>query len=450
MSVITDSLRDIYRIGPGPSSSHTLGPMRAAGMFLTSLKALVSEDLARGKRVRATFFGSLAATGYGHASHLAVIAGLTGQEPETCPPDLLPSLDDPEATHALPLPTNLTVSLADVLFDPSRTLLPHPNTLVLELLSEAGDVLFAREFASVGGGFLDWPGKPEPPTGDVVHPFSTMTELKALLKAKDLRLHECLLQNEEALTGLSRPEILARLDRVLAVMEEAVTRGLAAEGLLPGELKLHRKARALLARSAMAPKAERFLLELSAAALAVAEENAAGHVIVTAPTAGAAGVLPAVVHVLRRFGNISRENIRNGLVAAGAVAMLARKNASISGAALGCQAETGVASAMAAALAAYASGHRFLTTENAAESALEHHLGLVCDPVRGYVQIPCIERNSMAAVKAYNAYLIAAAVPPERHLVDLDRAIRAMQAIGDDMHVKYKETGLGGLADWRN
>ncbi len=450
-NAIRTSLFELFKIGPGPSSSHTMGPMRAAGMFLAEARALPGDLRARAARVTVRLYGSLAATGRGHATDRAVAAGLLGFVPEDCPPDVLTRLDlSPRACHAMELGDGrVPFGPADIDFDELTQVKGHPNTMDFILYDELDAELLRRRYASPGGGFVDDGSAHETERPLPPYPYASMAGLRAALEASGLPLHELLLANESALTGESVARIEERLNHIKEVMLDCTVRGLAASGPLPGPIGLFRKAGDIMARTRKRRhNAEKFMLTISAFALAASEENAAGHVIVTAPTAGAAGVVPAVLRVCKEIKKLPRRVLRQGLIAAGAVGMLARHQASISGAEVGCQGEVGVASAMAAALAAAAHGLGAGAVENAAESALEHHLGLVCDPVKGYVQIPCIERNSMGAIKAYNAYLLASAVPAGHHVVSLDRALLAMRDIGRDISPKYRETARGGLAEW--
>ncbi|WP_029897790.1 L-serine ammonia-lyase [Desulfohalovibrio reitneri] len=449
MQPIRTGIFDLFTIGPGPSSSHTIGPMRAGHRFLQVLRGLDGDALARATGVTARLFGSLSATGRGHGTDRALVAGLLGHRPEEVEQAFLEELAmHPSQPRRIPLEgADLTVSVDGVVFGAVEGH-GHPcsNTLVLTLDGPDGPLL-ERTYHSVGGGSVTSPDEPEEAAGDPAYPYADMDGLKAHIQATGQRLHRIILDNEAAITGRSEAEVLGELDRIMEAMRQSVERGLAEEGVLPGELRLARKAPELYRRGrAAAPASDRFLHQLNAYAFAVAEENAAGHVVVTAPTSGSAGVIPAVLHALREHLDIPREALREGMLAAAAVGFLAKNNASIAGAEVGCQGEIGVASAMAAALIAYARGHNYRVAENAAETALEHHLGLTCDPVGGYVQIPCIERNAMGAVKAYNAALIATIQNPDKHKVNLDRCIRAMAATGRDLHAKYRETSLGGLA----
>ncbi|MHC1712279.1 MAG: L-serine ammonia-lyase [Solidesulfovibrio sp.] len=451
MRPIITSVLEIFKIGPGPSSSHTIGPMLAVREFVGMAGQLDPELLDRAQAIEITLYGSLAATGRGHGTVRAVLAGLLGHSPETCPPDILDAMAA-FGTGAIHL-GHKEIAIAEdaVVFGPPDLAMPHPNTISLKLLDASGATLFEQEAYSVGGGFIEWKGRepevrPAPP-----YPFSTMKELRAVMTETGLSLPQLMLANEAALTKASPQDIGAKLERIMMVMEDTVERGLVAEGPLPGPLGLNRKAKALFTRYRQDPEMrDRPIQALCSCAFAGSEENASGHTIVTAPTAGASGVLPAVLYVTKNLhptAGVFRKDLREALLAAAVVGMLAKHNASVSGAEVGCQGEVGVASAMAAAFLAQVHGHPAQVIENAAETALEHHLGLTCDPVQGYVQIPCIERNAMGAVKAYAAYLIAAAEVPGHHMVGLDQTIKAMADTGRDMCPKYKETAQGGLAE---
>lgn len=464
------TLGEFFTIGPGPSSSHTIAPMRAGNDFVRCCRALPPESSARITRLHVELLGSLSATGRGHGTDAAVLAGLLGHEPEQCDPAILPALAarrearhvcvlagsprDTEADEATEWcgeraarPGRVSVGFADISFGPVFHDAPHGNTLRFSALDQTGGLVFGKEYYSVGGGFLQWRGWRPPERGVPAHPYASMRELRAQLVASGLTLHELVLENEMSITGLERPAILARLDAVMETMCESVRRGLGAGGTLPGSLGVWRKAGDILERSSALPlPADALLGRLNAYAFAVAEENAAGGTVVTAPTCGSAGVMPALLHAMRHDMRIGERALREGLLASAAVGMLAKHNAGIAGAEVGCQGEIGVASAMTAALLAHARGHAAPVVENAAEIALEHHLGLTCDPVGGYVQIPCIERNAVGAIKAYNSMLIATCEDHSRHRVSLDAAISAMGEIGREMNAKFKETSQGGLA----
>ena len=447
---IATSLFSLFKVGPGPSSSHTIGPMRAGFLFFKACRELPEAVLRQATSVRVQLFGSLSATGVGHGTDAAVLAGLLGTAPEDCPPEYLQGLArDPHRKYEFDLGGKcLSVSLDNIRHDAVMHTFPYSNTLIASLLDAEGTPLFSREFYSVGGGFVSWKGAVPESTGEPVHKYSSMNELHGLVREHGLNIYEIMLDNETAITGASRSAIIHQLNELIERMLDSVRRGLDSEGVLPGTLNVQRKAHMLWQRAEglSFTDPERLLARLNACAFAAAEENAAGGVIVTAPTCGSAGVMPAIIHAMRYDLRIGDRAIREGFLAAAAVGFIAKHNASIAGAEVGCQGEIGVASAMAAAMLTDARGNRFRYTENAAEVALEHHLGITCDPVQGYVQIPCIERNAMGAVKAYNASIIATGTDPYSHRVSLDAAIAAMAETGREMSCKFKETSLGGLA----
>ena len=446
---IETSLFDFFKIGPGPSSSHTIGPMRAGHDFVLRCDALDPDLVRRAARIHVVLLGSLSATGMGHGTNTAVLAGLLRTSPKTCPAGLLDTLGrDADARHELRIhDVPLQVGLADIEHGPIIHDAPYSNTLRVSLEDAGGRALFSMEYYSVGGGFIQWKGWTPPERGKPVHPYGTMRQLREQLARTGLTLHELILDNESAITGMSRPDIFQNLEQIMESMYASVRRGLEAEGRLPGTLGVWRKGHTLLERAREMPLAvDRFLGQVNAYAFAVAEENASGGVIVTAPTCGAAGVMPALLYAMRYNMNIGDRALREGVLASAAVGFLAKHNAGIAGAEVGCQGEVGVASSMAAAMLAHARGYAVDVVENAAEVALEHHLGLTCDPVGGYVQIPCIERNAVGAIKAYNACLLATCEKASQHMVSLDAVIMAMNETGREMNAKFKETSEGGLA----
>ncbi len=446
---VTTSLFDFFKQGPGPSSSHTMGPMKAAKDFLELCKALPAPILERAHHVHVSLLGSLSATGYGHGTAGAVMAGFLGHEPQHCPPGLLLQLQEQkQAAYTIDLGcARISMTLHDISYDALVHDKPYSNTLVCSLYDVENNCLCQREYYSVGGGFIQWQGWETPERGTPTYPYASMRQLRAQLEKTGLTLHELILDNESAITGQSRPQIFAELEGIMEAMYESVRRGLQAEGPLPGTLGLHRKAKIILESANKVPHAvDRFMGRVNAYAFAAAEENAGGGVIVTAPTCGSAGVMPSILYALRYDLNIGGRALREGVLASAAVGYLAKHNAGIAGAEVGCQGEVGVASAMAAAMLAHARGNNIGVVENAAEIALEHHLGLTCDPVGGYVQIPCIERNAVGAIKAYNACLLARCESGIHHMVTLDAVIRAMGETGAEMNAKYKETSEGGLA----
>jgi len=445
---ITTSIFELFKIGPGPSSSHTIAPMRAANDFMASVNGLNEQLLTSARTIEIRLFGSLSATGKGHGTDWAILAGILGQKPETCEPEFLDKLKkNPDAVYQVRIGRkDIPVSDREIIFDKVVHDYPFSNTIIMRLRSDKG-VLLEKEYYSVGGGFIQWKGWKEPKRGTPLYPYGNMTQLKELLDKKKIPLHRLVLDNEIALMGTDEEDINTRLDLILSAMEASVQEGLKGEGVLPGTIGLHKKA-AEMDRKAKMLKLEiaRFLGMMNAYALAAAEENAMGHRIVTAPTAGSAGVMPAIVYMLKHQYRCPQEDLRKGLLAAAAMGFLAKHNASIAGAEAGCQGEIGVASSMAAAMLAYSQGANITVLEDAAAIAMVHHLGMTCDPVGGYVQIPCIERCAMGAVKACNAYLIAYVQTPGYNKVSYDVALRTMAATGRDMSSKYKETSEGGLA----
>ena len=446
---IQTTLDELFKIGPGPSSSHTMGPMRITYDFYRRASALPAEVLARATGIEVHLYGSLSATGRGHGTDRASLAGLLGQSPAACPPELLDGLAaNPDRLHAVALgPKTLDVGLANILFEDPSLPVPHPNTMSLRLLA-GRDMLYELEYYSVGGGFIEWQGYVAPGKGRPAHPYASMAALRAHVVDKGLPLDRVLLENEISIGGCSEAQVWAFVDQVIGRMIATVDDGLRSEAeFLPGPIGLHSKARTVFlgAQDDTFP-VHRGVSQLSSYALAAAEENARGHVVVTAPTAGSAGVMPALVKALRDDAKIPLERLRGGVLAAAAIGYLCKRNATLSGAEGGCQAEIGVASAMTAALCAQVYGGSVRMVENAAESALEHHLGLTCDPVGGFVQVPCIERCAFGAVKAFAAFCIASEGTETRHRVDLDTTIAAMAMTARDMNRKYKETSEAGLA----
>ena len=444
MKVVNTSLFELFKVGPGPSSSHTMGPMEAACQFIRDLKTLPLSVISAVRQIQVSLYGSLSATGRGHYVDRAIIAGLSGYQPSQCPPSLLDSMG--ETCRINVQDRVITFGLNDLIFEKEPVDTSYSNTMMFRLIGEQG-VLHEKECYSVGGGFIQWKDESNDGQRHPVYAYCSMDELKSVLNKERLCLHELVLENEQSISNLDERHIFERLDQILGAMEDAVNRGIETEGVLPGPLELHRKAAVLFNRAKRVTNApDHFLLYLCAYAYGVAEENAAGHTVVTAPTCGSSGIIPAVYYVMKHHLGLSQESIRHGLLASSVVGFLAKHNASIAGAEVGCQGEIGVASSMAAAMLAYAHCRHVQVMENAAEIALEHHLGMTCDPVNGYVQIPCIERNAIGAVKAYTSYLIATVESSQFHMVGLDQAIASMAQTGRDMCRKYKETAEGGLA----
>jgi len=450
------SVFDIFKIGIGPSSSHTVGPMRAANFLLVKLKKHGLFE--RTARIRCELYGSLASTGRGHHTDRAVIWGLQGEQPETIDPDRQGLLYEGVVTSGeLVLDGERAIEFVpdrDIVFKPEELLPFHPNGMLFTVFDNSGAEIFAKRFYSIGGGFIVGHKTAEadqlikdPVT--VEHPFSSGDELLEIARATGMSIAEIVFANEHA--WRTTEEIDDGLERIRRTMNECVERGFRQSGELPGSLGLRRRAPGL--HETLTHQDEGAYGDPLGAldwivlyALAVNEENAAGGRVVTAPTNGAAGIVPSCLRFLERFiKRIPPKAVRNYLLTAGAIGMLYKTNASISGAEVGCQGEVGVACSMAAAGLAEAAGGTPEQVENAAEIGMEHNLGLTCDPIGGLVQIPCIERNAMAAVKAVNAARIALRAE-SKGVVSLDQVIRTMRQTGLDMQSKYKETSEGGLA----
>lgn len=448
------SVLDLFSVGIGPSSSHTVGPMRAAKLFADGLKS--EGHLSSTTRVQAELFGSLGATGRGHGSDKAVVLGLQGQDPETVDTS---TADDQVAAAALDAELQICGHHRvdfnwdeDVVLHRRKSLPAHPNGMTFRALDHAGTVLSERSFYSIGGGFVvdgdaDASDRVVADTTVLPYPFNTADELLEICSREGMSISEVMLANE--LTWRSEAELREKLLGLWAVMRECVDNGCAAEGILPGGLNVKRRAPSLfktLTADTGVTDPLRAMEWVNLFALAVNEENAAGGRIVTAPTNGAAGIVPAVLHYYIKFvPGADDDDVVRFLLTAAAVGILFKINASISGAEVGCQGEVGSACSMAAAGLCEVLGGTPEQVENAAEVGIEHNLGLTCDPVGGLVQIPCIERNAIASVKAINAARLALHGDGS-HKVSLDKAIKTMRETGADMMDKYKETSRGGLA----
>ena len=424
------SVFDIFKIGIGPSSSHTVGPMKAARAFRHSAR-----DAAR---FHVTLFGSLAWTGKGHGTDAAVLLGLDGHEPETIDPDAVDGI-----LAALHETGHITVD-----FNYERELERHTNGMRFEALDAEGNVLLGEDWYSLGGGFIARGDEPEPSLrgGEPPYAFSTSETLLGIAAGEGMTIAELMLRNET--TWQSENDVYAGIDAIWAAMRACIDRGLRNDGVLPGNMAVLRRApklsRALSERGT--PQALDAMEWVNAWAIAVNEENAAGGRVVTSPTNGAAGIIPAVLKYYERYvEDADQWSIRRFLLTAGAIGILYKINASISGAEMGCQGEVGVACSMAAGGLAAALGGSNDHVEEAAEIGMEHNLGLTCDPIGGLVQIPCIERNAMGAVKAINAAKLAMH-GDGTHKVTLDQVIETMRQTGLDMMSHYKETSKGGLA----
>ena len=452
---------DMLKIGVGPSSSHTVGPMIAALEFRNKVMALSDLASAADLRLQVELYGSLSLTGRGHATDGAVCAGLSGLHPRTSLVD-----DIWAAMPVLNKSPYLTIGSMRVRFFPEEDIhwnawtmdgqpLPHPNTMRFQIFA-ADKLLVQMVIVSVGGGFVE---AVDEQTGERIstmgkaqkdvalpYPFNTAQEFVAQCLSFQLEPWQIVVANQEAL-GLSEKDLRAHLSAVLDTMDAAIDAGLRTDGILPGGLNVRRRAKDLYAQmqAGKTPGWAGNDLRPSVYAIAVNEENAAGGRVVTAPTNGSSGIIPSVWRVLRESNNLTRQTLENGLIVASVIGALVKTHASISGAEVGCQGEVGTSCAMAAGGAVAMLGGTPNQIEQAAEIGIEHHLGMTCDPIKGLVQIPCIERNAMGAVKALNATALSLASDGS-HLVSLDRVLQVMKETGIDMNQKYKETATGGLA----
>ena len=450
------SVFDLFKIGIGPSSSHTVGPMRAAQVFATGLKQ--SGLLAQVGSVKAELYGSLGATGKGHGSDKAVLLGLEGEAPDLVDTEQVDGkLARIRGEHRLRLAGEHEIPFVErehVVMYRRQSLPYHPNGMRITAFDAAGETLLSKVYYSVGGGFVvdesaAGADRIVDDTTTLVHPYRSGDELLSQCRRKNLSISQLVLENERA--WRTDAETRAGLLRIWEVMQLCVRRGCEKEGVMPGGLQVKRRAAEMYRKLSSAPEASlrdplTTMDWVNLYALAVNEENATGGRVVTAPTNGAAGIVPAVLHYYRRFvPGANDDGVVRFLLTAAAIGILYKENASISGAEVGCQGEVGVACSMAAGALAEVMGGTPEQVENAAEIGMEHNLGLTCDPVGGLVQVPCIERNAMASIKAINAARMALR-GDGKHFVSLDKVMKTMRETGADMKLKYKETARGGLA----
>ncbi|NOX77692.1 MAG: L-serine ammonia-lyase [Gammaproteobacteria bacterium] len=452
------SIFDLFKIGIGPSSSHTVGPMKAANLFVSALSQ--QQLLTQVDRVQVELFGSLGATGKGHGSDIAVMLGLMGEQPQTTDVAAIPQkIADIQAQNTLCLNQQHEINFVvdkDLILNGRVSLPHHPNALTITAFT-GNDIVYQNTYYSIGGGFVqtEQEAQAKEPVIESVkkpvpYPFNNAKELLQICQYHQLSIAQVVRANE--LANLGEDELLGGLNDIWQVMQDCVNDGCRHDGILPGGLQVQRRAKAIYQQLSAADSRKAFNDALAVMdwvnlyALAVNEENASGGRVVTAPTNGAAGVIPAVMHYYRDFcPSYTLQGLHDFLLTAAAIGIIIKENASISGAEVGCQGEVGSACAMAAAGLTYVLGGSPAQCANAAEIGIEHHLGMTCDPIAGLVQVPCIERNAMAAVKAINASRLALKGNGQ-HVVSLDKAIKTMKETGRDMMSKYKETAMGGLA----
>lgn len=452
------SIFDLFKIGIGPSSSHTVGPMKAANLFVTALSQ--QQLLTKVERVQVELFGSLGATGKGHGSDIAVMLGLMGEQPQTTDVTAISQkISDIQAQNTLCLNQQHEINFVadkDLILNGRVSLPHHPNALTITAFT-GNEIVYQNTYYSIGGGFVqtEQEAQAKEPVIESVkkpvpYPFNNAKKLLQICQQHQLSIAQVVRANE--LANLSEDELLGGLNDIWQVMQDCVNDGCRHDGILPGGLQVQRRAKAIYQQLSAADSRKAFNDALAVMdwvnlyALAVNEENASGGRVVTAPTNGAAGVIPAVMHYYRDFcPSYTLQGLHDFLLTAAAIGIIIKENASISGAEVGCQGEVGSACAMAAAGLTYVLGGSPAQCANAAEIGIEHHLGMTCDPIAGLVQVPCIERNAMAAVKAINASRLALKGNGQ-HVVSLDKAIKTMKETGRDMMSKYKETAMGGLA----
>ena len=452
------SIFDLFKIGIGPSSSHTVGPMKAANLFVSALSQ--QQLLTQVDRVQVELFGSLGATGKGHGSDIAVMLGLMGEQPQTTDVTAISQkIADIQAQNTLCLNQQHKINFVadkDLILNGRVSLPHHPNALTITAFT-GNDIVYQNTYYSIGGGFVqtEQEAQAKEPVIESVkkpvpYPFNNAKELLQICQQTQLSIAQVVRANE--LANLGEDELLGGLNDIWQVMQDCVNDGCRHDGILPGGLQVQRRAKAIYQQLSAADSRKAFNDALAVMdwvnlyALAVNEENASGGRVVTAPTNGAAGVIPAVMHYYRDFcPSYTLQGLHDFLLTAAAIGIIIKENASISGAEVGCQGEVGSACAMAAAGLTYVLGGSPAQCANAAEIGIEHHLGMTCDPIAGLVQVPCIERNAMAAVKAINASRLALKGNGQ-HVVSLDKAIKTMKETGRDMMSKYKETAMGGLA----
>jgi L-serine dehydratase len=463
--VIQTSIFELFKIGPGPSSSHTVGPIFIANDFRERISEFLKTNRVNSHhkfRLSCELFGSLADTGIGHGTHRAILAGLFGYTPIDVDVEKLNSFFSSESViYEIPMSEMIIpFEFQNIQFNHGENPHRHPNTMRFTFYKD--DHLVLDElYYSIGGGFFERESEDvevpllERESSEVEFRYSSMDEFLSLIEKYQLDYIELLIRNEMSLTKKSKEDIYKGLDQILKIMSDCVERGLSSEGTLPGGLNISRRAKYMYEQTLEMERTEQKhniqFTKMNAYALAVSEENAAGNIVVTAPTNGAAGIIPATLAYLKRDENIDVQRLREGLIISALIGFIVKENASISGAELGCMAEVGTATAMAAAIFSHVYSKNIYTISVAAEIALEHSLGMTCDPINGLVQVPCIERNATGVIKAYNAFLLANG-RVTKPLISLDQVIKVMRETGLDLSEKYRETSTGGLAvhGWDN
>ncbi|MDY6820815.1 MAG: L-serine ammonia-lyase [Deferribacterota bacterium] len=448
MKYINTSIFELFEIGPGPSSSHTIGPMKAALNFIGTLKGFSTNIKRKVHKIDVFLYGSLSSTGFGHCIHKAILAGLLGYLPSNVEAQFFKNLFSnlSESYNIYLAKKPIVFKFNNIHFKKTLYSSTYHNTLIFRAYTKEYKI-FEREYYSIGGGFIKYKGEKTTVKNTPPHLFNNMKSLTDILNITKMNIPQIILENEMALLQLDKEKIYKKLKKIINVMFNSVNNGLKKEGYLPGTLKLQRKASHIFNNTLK--ERNNFTKNMgliNSYAFSVSEENADSEITVTAPTSGSCGVLPAIAYYNYKIKKIPLYKIYDGLLTAATIGLIIKENASLSGAEVGCQGEIGSASAMAASFLCqiYNKPHNII--ENSAEIALEHHLGLTCDPIGGYVQIPCIERNAISAIKAYDAFIIASMQKPETHKLTLDGTIKTMHETGLDMLKKYKETSRGGLA----
>jgi L-serine dehydratase len=424
--------------------------MKAGNSFKEYVEKLKKEKIKNIKKIQIDLHGSLSATGKGHGTHRAIAMVVMGVAPHKCDSDFLLNMFEKENdSYELKFQNKIiTIKEQDISFRPLSEAqnFPYANTLVIKLLDSKKSIVIEKEYYSIGGGFIKCKDEKEPKRNKPKYLYSNFNELRAIIEEKNISLAQVILENEMAITGSSKKEIYKDLKQIIKAMIKSVENGLKTkQTVLPGDIKLQRRAKEVYDSVKLKKHIlNKHIIYLNSYALAASEENAAGKIVVTAPTSGSSGLIPGIIYFLIHQLKESEKNIIKSMLCAAAISFIARENASIAGAEVGCQGEVGVAAAMGAALMASINNEPINIIESSATIALEHFLGLTCDPIGGYVQIPCIERNAIGALQSYNSYTLASC--KHHNILRFDEVVKTMLQTGKDMNSKYKETAKGGLA----